>query len=235
MDILLNALFDTLYTALYFGIVGIIALLVKYVFKVHGEWYRKILHLCFMGSIFCFLYFFDYWYTSAIVLIIFLIIALVGLTILERFPFYAELLAERSKGEVKRSITIAFIVYLVSISVVWGIWGDTHKYIVLAAVLAWGIGDALAALVGQNKNNLVINTNIIKSRKTVQGTIAMFVGSTIAIFLVVARYKPLTYSILISLFAGLVATIAEVYTKEGWDTASVPPIVLISLLLGTFM
>lgn len=226
-------LYQVIYSALYFGCVGLIAILVRYVFKIKGEWYRKILHLFFMGSIFCFLYIFDYWFTSAIALVLFLIGALSGLSILERYSFYKDLLAERSKGEVKRSLTLAFIVYIASISLVWGIFGQTYKYIILAAILAWGIGDALAALFGQNEKNRVMRYKYINSRKTVEGSIAMVLGATITIFIVLyyVGHKPLTYSLIVSLVSGLVSTITEAYTKDGWDTFTIPPVVMIILLV----
>ncbi|HOQ70818.1 MAG TPA: hypothetical protein PLQ55_00470 [Bacilli bacterium] len=104
------------------------------------------------------LYVFAYWYTAAIVLVLFLAFALIGLTIFERYPFYHDLLAERSKGEEKRSLTIAFLVFIMAINIFWRIYGEAYKYIILAGVLGWGIGDALAALDGKQKISIVIET-----------------------------------------------------------------------------
>ena len=92
MEIFINLIIDTLLTGCYFIAVAIIVLFLKYVIKLQGEWYRKILHLFFMGSIFPFTYLFDYYWTSLISLAAFLIVALIGLTIIERYPFYTELL-----------------------------------------------------------------------------------------------------------------------------------------------
>lgn len=224
MDIFTNAVLHALFTALYFGGVGIIAILFRYVIKLKGEWYRKALHFFFMGSIIFWLYVFTYWYTSVIVLITYLILALIGLTILERYSFYNDLLAERFKGEVKRSLTIAFLVFITAISVFWGIYGEAYKYIILAGVLAWGIGDALAALVGKKENNKVIEHKLVKNKKTVEGSIAMFIGSTIVVFLVLlfVGEKQGLYSLLVALVAGVIGTFVELYTKDGWDTLTLP-------------
>ncbi|MGI6735402.1 MAG: phosphatidate cytidylyltransferase [Bacilli bacterium] len=192
-----------------------------------------------MGSIFFFTYIFDYWWTSLISLALFMSVALVGLTIIEKYSFYPELLAERKPGEIKRSISIAFIVFMTIIGVVWGILGKEYKYIIIASVLAWGIGDALAALVGKREKTKVITNKLVKSTKTIEGSVAMFVSSAIVIFLVIyfMGNNPIWYSIIISLVAGVVATLTEMWTKEGWDTLSVPIAVMIILTVwvSTFM
>lgn len=237
MDIFINALLHALFTALYFGGVGIIAILFRYVLKLKGEWYRKALHFFFMGSIFFWLYVFSYWYTSVIVLITFLIFALIGLTILERYSFYHDLLAERFKGEVKRSLTIAFLVFITAISVFWGIYGESYKYIILAGILAWGIGDALAALVGKQKNSIVIETKMLSTKKTIQGSFAMFLGSTIVIFLVLflVGSKDWIYSLITALVAGIIGTFVELYTKDGWDTLTLPPALMVILYVASLI
>ncbi len=239
METFINLIIDTLLTGCYFIVVAIIVLFLKYVIKLQGEWYRKSLHLFFMGSIFPFTYLFEYYWTSLISLASFLIVALIGLTIIERYPFYTELLAERKPGEIKRSISIAFIVFMTIIGVVWGILGEEYKYIIIASVLAWGIGDALAALVGKRENTKIITNKLVKSTKTIEGSVAMFIFSTIVIFLVIyfMGNNPIWYSILISLVAGIAATLTEMWTKEGWDTLSVPIAVMIILTVwvSTFM
>lgn len=237
MDIFLNGLQDAFFTTLYFGGVALTTLLIKYVFKLKGEWYRKSLHLFFMGSIFPFLYLFDFWYTSVITMVLFMVFALIGLTILERFSFYSSLLAERKKGEVKRSIALAFFTYILITSVVWGIFGEDYKYIVLASILSWGIGDALAALVGQGKNTTVIKHKFIKCRKTVEGSLAMFISSLIIIFFIVylSGVGHVFYVVIASLLASLLATATEIFSKEGDDTLWVPLIVSMTLLASTHL
>ena len=233
MEIFINLIIDTLLTGCYFIAVAIIVLFLKYVIKLQGEWYRKILHLFFMGSIFPFTYLFDYYWTSLISLAAFLIVALIGLTIIERYPFYTELLAERKPGEIKRSITIAFIVFMIIIGVTWGIFGAEKKYIIIASVLAWGIGDALAALVGKRSNTTQISNKLVRSTKTIEGSAAMFIASTITIFLVIyfIGSNTLWYSVIVSLVAGVVATLTEMWTREGWDTLSVPLVVMVILII----
>ena len=234
METFINLIIHTLFTGCYFIAVATIVLFLKYVIKLQGEWYRKILHLFFMGSIFPFTYLFDYWWTSLISLASFLIVALIGLTLIERYPIHTELLPEPKPGAIKRSITIAFIVFMIIIGVTWGIFGEEKKYIIIASVLGWGIGDALAALVGKRSNTTQISNKLVRSTKTIEGSAAMFIASTIVIFLVIyfIGKNPLWYSIIISLIAGLMATLTEMWTREGWDTLSVPIVVVAVLIVN---
>lgn len=233
MNILLEVFLDALLTACYFGVVAVITLIIKYGFKLKGEWYRKTLHLFFMGSIIPFLYLFDYWYTSVITMALFLLFALIGLTLLERYPFYTSLLAERKSKEAKRSIALAFTTYILITSVIWGIFGDGYKYVILASILSWGIGDALAALFGQRDATNEIKHKLVKSRKTIEGTLAMFFSAFIVIFLVLffVGKKELIYSVLVPLIVALIGAFTEVVSSEGTDTFWIPVIEGACLLL----
>lgn len=233
MNILLEVFLDALLTACYFGVVAVITLIIKYGFKLKGEWYRKTLHLFFMGSIIPFLYLFDYWYTSVITMALFMIFAFVGLSLLERYPFYTSLLAERKQKESKQSIALAFFTYILITSVIWGIFGDGYKYVILASILSWGIGDALAALFGQRDATNEIKHKLVKSKKTIEGTLAMFFSAFIVIFLVLyfIGKKELIYSVLVSLLVALIGAFTEVVSSEGTDTFWIPVVESLFLLL----
>lgn len=224
MNILLEVFLDALLTACYFGVVAVITLIIKYGFKLKREWYRKTLHLFFMGSIIPFLYLFDYWYTSVITMALFMIFAFVGLSLLERYPFYTALLAERKQKESKQSIALAFFTYMLITGVIWGIFGGGYKYIILAAILSWGIGDALAALVGQREMTSEIKHRMVKNKKTIEGTLTMFISAFFVIFLVLyfVGKKDVIYSVLVSLLVALIGAFAEVVSSEGTDTLWVP-------------
>ena len=114
-----------------------------------------------------------------------------------------------------------------------GIFGEEKKYIIITSVLGWGIGDALAALVGKRANTTQISNKLVRSTKTIEGSAAMFIASTVVIFLVIyfMGNNTLWYSIIVSLIAGVVATLTEMWTREGWDTLSVPIVVMSITLL----
>lgn len=224
MNIFLEGFFDALLSACYFGVVAVITLIIKYGFKLKGEWYRKTLHLFFMGSIIPFLYLFNYWYTSVITMGLFMIFAFIGLSLLERYPFYTSLLAERKQKESKQSIALAFFTYMLITGVIWGIFGEGYKYIVLAAILSWGIGDALAALIGQREKTSEIKHRLVKNKKTIEGTLTMFISAFLVIFLVLyfVGRKDIIYSVLVSLLVALMGSITEAISREGMDTLWVP-------------
>ena len=64
----------------------------------------------------------------------------------------------------------------------------------------------------------------MKNKKTVEGSIAMFIGSTLVIFLVLlfVGEKQWLYSLIVSSIAGVIGTFVELYTKDGWDTLTLP-------------
>lgn len=75
----------------------------------------------------------------------------------------------------------------------------------------------------------------MKNKKTVEGSIAMFIGSTIVIFLVLlfVGEKHWLYSLIVSLIAGVIGTFVELYTKDGWDTLTLPPVIMLITYLAS--
>jgi dolichol kinase len=75
----------------------------------------------------------------------------------------------------------------------------------------------------------------VKNKKTVEGSIAMFIGSTIVIFLVLlfVGEKHWLYSLIVSLIAGVIGTFVELYTKDGWDTLTLPPVIMLITYLAS--
>lgn len=47
------------------------------------------------------------------------------------------------------SFIMLFGLMTILMAVFWGIFGEVHKYIAIAAIMAWGPGDAAAAIVGK--------------------------------------------------------------------------------------
>ncbi len=63
----------------------------------------------------------------------------------------------------------------------------------------------------------------------------MFIGSTIVIFLVLlfVGEKHWLYSLIVSLIAGVIGTFVELYTKDGWDTLTLPPVIMLITYLAS--
>jgi dolichol kinase len=140
----------------------------------------------------------------------------------ERIEGYAELLAERKRGEIKRSLVIVFGMFAALICICWGWLGE--PWLVLACVFAWGYGDGAAALVGKKFGRHYLEGKLIEGRKTVEGTIAMFVVSFLSVLAVLlANGKVAWYGNLpIAALTAAVCEVVELYTRNGMDTLTCP-------------
>lgn len=190
--------------------------------SIHPELFRKTLHLILLGSILIFTYAFQTWWISAGAAIAFIILVFPILSLAERFPWYSKLLVERKTGEIKRSLIAAFVMFTLLIAVCWGLLGQ--KYLIIASVFAWGFGDAAAALVGKRFGKHYIEGPMIEGRKTIEGTIAMFIVSFVAVFFVLMFHQPVKWSgyLPISAISAAVCAIVELFTKNGMDTLTCP-------------
>ena len=206
----------------YFVICVICVLLVRLMVKMHTEYFRKILHFILLGSLVVFVYAFQTWWVSVIAAVVFAVIVFPILAFGERFKGYSELLTERKKGEIKRSLVIVFAMFAVVISVFWG-WLD-DKPLVVACVFTWGFGDASAALVGKRYGRHFLEGKMIEGRKSMEGTAAMFITSfiSVAVILLIRGGMPWYGYITTSLITAGVCAVTELYTLDGFDTMTCP-------------
>lgn len=206
----------------YFLVCAAIALFLRRFVKMPNEVFRKILHIILLCSIFVLTYAFGTWWIAVTASVIFIVMVFPILQYAERIPGYSNLLTERKKGEIKKSLVIVFIMFSILISVCWG-WLNL-KYLVIASVFAWGFGDAAAALVGKRFGQYYIEGRLVEGRKSLEGTFAMFVVSFISVIVILSAYSYLNwYSyLLISLVTAAVSAVVELYTKGGMDTLTCP-------------
>ena len=210
-------------------------LLLRRFFTIPRELYRKTLHTIILGSIFVWTYAFETWWIAVIASILLISLVIPVLLLAERFlPGYSELLSERKAGEVKYSLIIAFAMFAIILTVCWGILGE--KYLVIASILAWGLGDAAAALVGKRFGRHHVEGKHIEGRKSMEGTLAMFVVAFVAVLAVLfingsalrIGYIP------VALLTAAACAAAELFTGNGLDTITCPltaATVLIPLVL----
>lgn len=92
------------------------------------------------------------------------------------------------------------------IAIFWGGFGAEHIYIAVGTIMAWGPGDAVAAIVEKRNGKHKLQGERIEGVKSVEGSIGMVITSF--------------------------ASLTELYTKGGWDTVTVP-IVSALILCGT--
>ena len=198
--------------------------LVKRFVEIPSELTRKLLHLMITGSVFVWLYAFSTWYASAFSAAVLAALLYPLLTLIERLPWYSKVLAERRLGEVKKSMVVFFLMMVILMTVFWGWLGPDSKYIIVVAVLAWGCGDAAAALVGKTFGRYYLTSRFIEGKKTVEGTASMYAVSVLAIFITTLLYtgKPWFVCLAIGLLVAPTSALVELSTRRGMDTITVP-------------
>lgn len=214
---------------IYFVVAASAAFLCRMFFTIPNEIFRKTLHFILLASYIPFIFAFQTWYTSAAFAIGFEILIYPILACAERLKQYSSFLTERKGGEFKQSLLLAFTMLAVCICVCWGWLGD--RYLILACMYAWGVGDAFAALFGKafGRHKIVLpHTGAVKS---VEGSLAMFVSSALSVLIVLLRggLNAAGY-IFIPLSGAAVCALVELVTPNGLDTITCPTAAMIVIL-----
>jgi len=207
---------------IYFAICASLALLARRLVKIPREIFRKTLHMILLGSIFVLTYTFHIWWQAAAAAAIFMAMVYPILAMAERMPGYAQLLTERKRGEIKMSLLVVFFMFAALISVCWGLLGQKH--LVIASVLAWGLGDAAAALIGKRFGRRFITGPLVEGRKSMEGTLAMFAVSFLTVLGVLLFRCPMQWYayVPVALITAAACALVELYTRNGMDTLTCP-------------
>lgn len=222
---------------LYFGYIAVLAvvlIVLRFATAIPDYIFRKLLHVVAFTSILPLVFCTDVWWIAVLVEIVFLIVIVIVLHLAERLPFYKRLLVEKSDHEVITSFIILFGLMTILMAVYWGIFGEEHKYIVVAAIMSWGPGDAAAAIIGRNWGRHKLTGVHIEGTKSVEGTAAMGVTSficTLATLLALSNLG-IAASVVLSLIIAPAAALVELNTKHGLDTVTVPIVSSLILLLA---
>lgn len=217
----------------YFAVAACSALLIKKFLNLPFELLRKLLHLVIVLSIFPLLNLFSAWYMAVLAALLLVVIAYPLLARVENAAFFRRVAPERKVGEFRRSLIIVQVTFSLLIFVFWGLLGPQWRYVAVAAVMAWGFGDAAAALVGKAFGRRCIHHRWIEGSKTVEGTQAMYVVAALAVFLTLLLYgnQPGWVSLAVALLAAPVCALVELFSHRGMDTLTVPISAGIAVLL----
>ena len=209
-------------TALYIIIAAGIMLPARKLIRIPDELFRKILHFILLGAYIPLVFAFEAWWMAAVFSASLIGILFPVLALAEKIPMFSSFVNERKKGEFKSSMVLAVGMMTFSVSICWGLFGD--RYLVLASVYAWGIGDALAALIGKRFGKHKIKWKIADGKKSVEGSLAMFLCSLISVFtvLLIRGGISVPMCLIIAILAALVCTISEMCAKNGLDTVICP-------------
>ena len=207
-------------------IIGAVALafLLKVTVKVPRELMRKILHLIIAAIVFIYVYAFSEWYVAALTAAVFAGVAYPIIMLFERSPKMMEIFNERTRGEVRTSLLIVHAMFIMLICIFWGWLGEEWKYIIIAAVMAWGLGDASAALIGKKFGRHKVMRPLGDGKKTSEGSFAMGVVSGVALLVtfLLCSGKPWYASLIVALIVAPICTIVELASRRGIDTITVP-------------
>ena len=215
-------LYGTGITVLYIIVAAGIMLLARMLFTIPDELFRKILHFILLGAYIPLVFAFEAWWMAATFAVSLMVILFPVLLFAEKIPMFSSFVNERKKGEFKSSMVLAVGMMAFSVSVCWGLFAD--KYLVLASIYAWGVGDALAALVGKRFGKHKIKWKLADGKKSIEGSLAMFLCAFMSVLLVllVRGGMNITLCLSIAIIAAIVCTFTEMCTKNGLDTVVCP-------------
>ena len=215
-------LYGTGITVLYIIIAAGIMLMARMLFTIPDELFRKILHFILLGAYIPLVFAFNAWWMSATFAVSLMVVLFPILLLAEKIPMFSAFVNERKKGEFKSSMVLAVGMMAFSVTICWGLFED--KYLVLASIYAWGVGDALAALVGKRFGKHKIKWKLADGKKSIEGSIAMFICAFISVLLVLLARGGLDILLCLSIaiVAATVCTVTEMCTKNGLDTVICP-------------
>ena len=133
-------------------------LFIRKIVSVPPEVSRKLLHLSAIIVLTVWLYAFADWRITEIIIVVFAVAAhpilLLLLSIKDRSikdrptaSSLSNISSERSPGELHKSLSASYLMFMLAVGVCWGLLGDRN--LALASIFAWGPGGAAAALVGK--------------------------------------------------------------------------------------
>ncbi len=218
---------DLIGIGLYLGFlvaIGLPIVLFKVCCNPPFEITRKLYHLVITLSIFPLVTVFSTWYMAVLAAFMLVLLAYPVLALLDRSTLYTRMMVERKKGEFKSSLIIVQLSMSILIFISWGLLGEHWKYVAVVAVMAWGLGDAAAALVGKAFGRRRIHHPRIQGAKTYEGTLAMFIVAGMAIFLTLLIYAGQSWQVstIIALLVAPASAAVELFSDRGMDTLTVP-------------
>lgn len=230
--------------AYYLVVVALMPILLRYWLGIPREYIRKIHHVGYSMSIFILLDLFSTWYMAVGAAFLLVLVGYPVLLLIEKTAFYQRLFVDRTKGqgELRKQLLYVQLSFAVLIFIFWGLLGTSWHFIAAVAVMAWGFGDAAAALVGKAFGRRKVIHRYIEKAKTLEGTAAMIITASLALFLTLIFYAGQSWlsSLLISLMVAPVCGIVELFSRKGLDTLTVPittslvifPLIYLFMFLG---
>ena len=213
-----------------------VLILIRFTTKVPDYVFRKLLHIVAFTSILPLALCTEIWWIAVAVEVLFLILVVAALHFFETFRFYRSLFVEKARHEVILSFVGLFGLMTVMLAIFWGGFGAEHLYIAIGAIMAWGPGDAVAAIVGKRYGKHKLQGTMIEGVKSVEGSVGMAITSFVCLLPVLLTMSALPWyiSVVFSLVIAPIASLTELFTKKGLDTVTVPIVSALILCLTLF-
>ncbi|MCR5547020.1 MAG: hypothetical protein K6F30_11160 [Lachnospiraceae bacterium] len=203
----------------------VFAIIIRKLNILPEEGFRKLLHIILLIILTVWVLSYDSWKEAVGTMIVFVIVIYPVLWFFEKNEKLEVFFAGRDKGELKQSLTIMGLMFILVCFVCEGLYGS--KVLALASIYAWGPGDAAAALIGKKYGN-----HKIVMKKSLEGSLAMFVFSFAFVFVLLYLGEGYNFVVITvaTLVTALAATISELFAKNGYDTLICPLTSMVGLL-----
>ena len=212
---------------------GLVVLFVRFVIKPKDYIYRKTLHVSAIMTVFSFILPSHTWWIVALDILTILFLINVTLFILERFKLYKMLFVDKSHHEILRMINAYYLIMVILVLIFYGLRGEENKYLVIASILSWGLGDAMAAIIGIKFGKNKLNMNFVDENKTIEGSLAMLITSFVAclVTLIIFMHYPIWKYVVAPILVAISLTYIEAISKKGVDNILCPLVASIILLV----
>ena len=208
----------------YYGILAAIIMILTRVLRSPAEYARKTYHVMAALSLFVLLYGFENWWAAVASISLLLAAAYLGAPLLRRIPAFDRIRRLAQDGEIRRQILSLLGVFILLISIFWGIGGPGLRYCAAAGAAAWGLGDAAAAIIGRRFGKKRKMPKLFDPDKTAEGTYAMMAAAFVGVFVTLTIFAPtpVGVNLLASVVLAGVSAVVELMSRRGWDTLTVP-------------
>lgn len=223
----LNDLTATAILITYYALVcGLVPALLKRLSRTPAELVRKIQHVGYSLSVLLLLNLFTTWYAAIAGALALVLVAYPALWFMENLSWYRDAFVDRAVvgGELRKSLVQVQVTIIILLFVFWGVLGERWTPIIVVAAMAWGFGDAAAALVGKAWGRRHVISRFVDRAKTYEGTAAMMVVAGTALFwsLRFSAGESWPASLLIAAIVAPVCGVTELLSRRGTDTMTVP-------------
>lgn len=208
-----------------------VLILIRSVLKPPQFVFRKLLHIVAFTGISVMILVSGSWQAAALTSGLLAAVIYPILVICEKQPWFDKFFVQKSKGEIKKSMLLLFIMFTAVIAAAWGIFDKPT--LAAAAILMWGAGDAAAALIGIPFGKHKVKCRFTDGKKSWEGSAAMLLTSFAVgvIVLILSNETRLPHALLMAGIAALIGTATELFSPSEYDTVTVPVMMIAALLL----